>query len=71
MVLCMTQPDVLLTIPEVVERLAAKGIVVTAESVRNWARGKKVARIKTPSGRYYFRADLIDAIASGEWDGAA
>ncbi|HTI26211.1 MAG TPA: helix-turn-helix domain-containing protein [Kutzneria sp.] len=59
----MTQPTPLLTPSQVVERLAAAGVVVVEETVRDWARTGKIAAARLPSGRYLFRVEDIDAIA--------
>lgn len=59
----MTQPTVFLTVAETVERLATAGIDVTPETVRQWARTKKLQHIQLPGGQYRFPADAIDAIS--------
>lgn len=55
----MTQPA-MLTVAQVVDRLAEAGIDVTEEAVRNWARTGKIARVRLPSGRFFFRPEDID-----------
>lgn len=57
----MTQPSPYLTASEVAERFD-----ITPESVRAWARTKKVPAIRLPGGRYRFRREDIDAIERGE-----
>lgn len=58
----MTQPPVLLTVLKTVERLAQAGIDVSPETVRHWARSGKVAHVTLPGGRYFFRAEDIEAL---------
>ena len=70
MMLCMTQvPENkadggsprLLTVGQVAEVLQ-----VSPETVRNWAYDGKIACITLPSGQRRFRAEVVDAILSGE-----
>lgn len=61
-VLCMTQRTLLLTVPQVVERLAAAGVEVSQESVRQWARSGRVTAVRLPSGHYRFRPSDVDAL---------
>jgi hypothetical protein len=58
----MTQVAPLLTVGQAVDRLAAAGVEVTPETVRSWARTKKIPHRRLPSGRYLFRADDLDAL---------
>jgi excisionase family DNA binding protein len=58
----MTQPVPLLTPSQVVERLAAHGLVVVEETVRDWARTGRVPAVRTPGGRFLFRAADIEAL---------
>jgi excisionase family DNA binding protein len=58
----MTQPPRLLTASEVVERLAAKGVPVHIETVRNWARQRKVRHVRLPGGDLRFDAADVDAL---------
>ncbi len=57
----MTQPATLLTPAQVVEKLAEAGIEITEESVRHWARTRKLPVVRLPSGRFFFRAEDVDA----------
>ena len=59
----MTQPNLLLTAAQVVDRLAGAGIVVVEETVRQWARAGQIAVVRLPSGRFLFRPEDVDAIA--------
>jgi hypothetical protein len=52
-----------LTPAEAVERLAEAGISVSEDTLRRWARAKRLAAIELPSGRLLFRVEDIDAIA--------
>lgn len=60
----MTQPPVLLTPAQAVERLAKAGVNVTEETVRQWARVDQIRHTRLPSGRYLYPADAIDAITA-------
>lgn len=62
----MTQPALLLTVPQAVERLAGAGIEVTEETVRHWARTRRIEHVRLPSGRYLFRSEDLDAISVPE-----
>lgn len=62
----MTQRALLLTVPQVVERLARLGIEVTEETIRHWARTRKVDHVRLPSGRFLFDPQVVDAIADPE-----
>jgi excisionase family DNA binding protein len=59
----MTQPARLLTIPQVVERLAELGIEISDETVRQWAKNGRLRAVQLPSGRFRFRREDVDAIA--------
>jgi predicted site-specific integrase-resolvase len=67
----MTQPASLLTPGQVVEKLAAAGIEVSEESVRHWARTRKLPVVRLPSGRFYFRAEDVNAFLEPIEPGAA
>ncbi len=62
----MTQLSPYLTANEVAQRFD-----ISAESVRAWARTKKVPAIKLPGGKYRFRREDIDAIERGETPASA
>ena len=62
----MTPPKVLLTVPQVVARLAESGVDVTEETIREWARSRKIGRVRLPSGRYRFRPEDVEAILDPE-----
>ena len=62
----MTPLPSLLTVGQVVERLAQAGVDVTEETIRNWARQGKIRRVRMPSGRCFFRPEDIDAFLKPE-----
>lgn len=53
-------PKELLTAPQVADLLG-----VTAEAVRSWAKGGRIAHITLPSGQLRFRRADVDAILAG------
>lgn len=57
----MTQLGLYLTATEVAERFD-----ITPESVRAWARTKKLRAIKLPGGKYRFYREDVEAIERGE-----
>ena len=67
----MTQPTTLLTPAQVVEKLAAAGIEISEESVRQWARTRKLPVVRLPSGRFFFRESDVDAFLTPLTDGGA
>lgn len=54
----------MLTVPQVVDRLAERGLAVSAETVREWARSGRVPAIQLPSGRFRFKPGDVAKITT-------
>jgi len=62
MVPCMTQNKTLLGSSAAAQRLTEAGLEVSEETVREWARRGLLRAVRTPSGRFKFRREDLDAI---------
>lgn len=64
----------LLSVPDAVAVFASHGVVVTDETVRRWAKDRKLRHVRLPSGRIRFRREDIEAFLTptdDDLDGAA
>ena len=67
----MTQVAPLLTASQVAQRLTEAGLPTSAETVRQWALKGKIDAVVLPSGRRWFRREVVEAIVNGELSASA